>query len=169
MILSWRSPNFIGIFIVGPHPNLIPLLRENQAALNGILQVCCPVSTLGTLADGIVGSLPSSPVRYQKNQARAQVKRSVSDPTSADHPRMPRRIDTLATPQGGHIHFTIIFVFTLFIVSKFDDSTPLIISGDGVPDLSKAVRKIGTRPIFEGTYSTVYEGEYDGQKVSLPR
>jgi hypothetical protein len=50
-----------------------------------------------------------------------------------------------------------------------DYSTPLITSVDGVPDLSKAVRRIGTRPIFEGTYSTVYGGEYDGQKVSLLR
>jgi hypothetical protein len=34
-----------------------------------------------------------------------------------------------------------------------------------VPDLTGSIRKLQRKPIFNGTYSTVYEGELDGKKA----
>jgi hypothetical protein len=38
---------------------------------------------------------------------------------------------------------------------------------DDVPDLSGLVLRPTSRPIFEGTYSTVYRGEYRNEQVRL--
>jgi len=45
-----------------------------------------------------------------------------------------------------------------FRTKSFTDS-------DGVPDLSHLIVKAGPRAIFDGTYSTVYRGSYNGQEV----
>jgi hypothetical protein len=38
---------------------------------------------------------------------------------------------------------------------------------DDVPDLSGLVIRATSRPVFEGTYSTVYRGEYRNEQVRL--
>jgi len=46
-----------------------------------------------------------------------------------------------------------------------DNASPASIAC-AVPDLTGSVRKLQRKPVFNGTYSTVYEGELDGKKVT---